>query len=208
MRYYTHVPGAILFYLVFAYLVGLSNPILGVVVAAGMAMFPAVVEKVSEKYRALAHSLIWVVPLAFFAFSNVLLSVALIIGFFSHLFLDIFTIRGCPFLYPFKEKNFTCLHHKRRILPGSNQDKVLFILIMMLMVPLLLVTFNLLTPIENSLGFAYADGEALNTTDTTQGDVNINLNLNNASNKNVTVQRSENVTNILVTDIEVKNESG
>lgn len=208
MNYYTHITGAILFYLAYAYLTGLNNPLLGVIFAAGISLFPDLVEKVSKKHRVLGHSIIWLVPLSLFALSSVPLAVALIIGFLTHLLLDFFTVRGCPFLYPYKEKSFACLHPKRRITSGSNEDKVLFILIVMLMIPLVIVTFNLLAPIENSMGFAYANGGGQNTTETMSGDVNVNLNLNNASNKNVTVQKTGNTTNILIMDIQAQNETG
>lgn len=211
MRHYSHIPGAVLFYLVFAFIVGLKNPIMGVLLAAGISMFPDMVEKVTGEHRSLGHSLIWLVPLGLFALTSVMLAAALIIGFLSHLFLDVCTANGCCFLYPFKDKGFTCLPPKRRIVTGSNHDKAFSMVLVMLAVPLILATFSILPAIgsmegllANPLDEVYAPNDTTKSGDI-QNDFNMYFDLDQGTNKNITIHKEENTTTILITDIKADN---
>ena len=46
---------------------------------------------------------------------------------FSHLFLDLFTVNGCPLLYPLRETRYVALRTRNRLRTGSRQEKALFI---------------------------------------------------------------------------------
>jgi len=73
--------------------------------------------------------------LAIVGFWNVGIAVAMMIGFISHIFLDILTTNGCPILYPLWKNDFVCFGKKRRIKTGTNEDKSVFLVLLLLLIP-------------------------------------------------------------------------
>lgn len=182
---------------------------LGIFFAAWISVFPDILDKLLGKHRGFGHSLLWLVPFSLVGFWDMGVAAAILIGFSSHLLMDIFTVHGCPLLYPIREMNFVSLGKKRRIKTGTNTDKSVFIFLVFLLIPLTIYTTGLGALIPDLVGqnfvFAATSNTADNTTipQTIRNDVSMTFRLDKATNKNVTVQRvSENETNILIKELE------
>jgi len=208
MRSYTHIAGAILLYVTIAYLANFSNIITGIFFAGWISVFPDIIDKITGKHRGIGHSIIWLIPFAIICLWNVGIAVAIIVGFVSHIFLDILTTNGCPVLYPLWKTDFVCFGKKRRIKTGTNQDKATFLVILFILIPFLLFTTNigsLLQHTEDQNVVFAASTDSMNNSrnnDTIKNNFNLNFELNDGVNKKITVQRvSENETTILVNDI-------
>lgn len=209
MRSYTHIAAAMLFYVLFSFLFNFDRFMLGLFFAAWISVFPDILDKLLGKHRGFGHSLLWLVPFSLVGFWDMGVAAAILIGFSSHLLMDIFTVHGCPLLYPIREMNFVSLGKKRRIKTGTNTDKSVFIFLVFLLIPLTMYTTGLGALIPDLVGqnfvFAAASNTADNTTipQTIRNDVSMTFRLDKAANKNVTVQRvSENETNILIKELE------
>lgn len=208
MRSYTHIAGAILLYVTIAYLANFNNMITGIFFAGWISVFPDIIDKITGKHRGIGHSIIWLIPFAIIGLWNVGIAVAIIIGFVSHIFLDILTTNGCPVLYPLWKTDFVCFGKKRRIKTGTNQDKATFLVILFILIPFLLFTTNIGSILhhteDQNVVFA-ASTDSMNNSrnnDTIKNNFNLNFELNDGVNKKITVQRvSENETTILVNDI-------
>jgi len=209
MRSYTHIAAAMLFYVLFSFLFNFDRFMLGLFFAAWISVFPDILDKLLGKHRGFGHSLLWLVPFSLVGFWDMGVAAAILIGFSSHLLMDIFTVHGCPLLYPIREMNFVSLGKKRRIKTGTNTDKSVFIFLVFLLIPLTMYTTGLGALIPDLVGqnfvFAATSNTADNTTipQTIRNDVSMTFRLDKAANKNVTVQRvSENETNILIKELE------
>lgn len=209
MRSYTHIAAAMLFYVLFSFLFNFDRFMLGLFFAAWISVFPDILDKLLGKHRGFGHSLLWLVPFSLVGFWDMGVAAAILIGFSSHLLMDIFTVHGCPLLYPIREMNFVSLGKKRRIKTGTNTDKSVFIFLVFLLIPLTIYTTGLGALIPDLVGqnfvFAATSNTADNTTipQTIRNDVSMTFRLDKAANKNVTVQRvSENETNILIKELE------
>lgn len=204
MKSYTHITGAVLFFLILSYLMNVTNPLMGLFFAGWISVFPNIVDKIIGKHRAWGHSFLWLIPMTLVAFYNPLISLALILGFSSHLLLDCFTVYGSPALYPFKKSGFVCLNKKRRFTSGSNQDKALFIFLLFVVVPIILFSYGLgsYLPGEN-LDMAFAAGNESNISSLPQNNnIYLSFKLDEAVNKNITFEKvNENKTSIVVKDI-------
>lgn len=209
MRSYTHIAAAMLFYVLFSFLFNFDRFMLGIFFAAWISVFPDILDKLLGKHRGFGHSLLWLVPFSLVGFWDMGVAAAILIGFSSHLLMDIFTVHGCPLLYPIREMNFVSLGKKRRIKTGTNTDKSVFIFLVFLLIPLTMYTTGLGALIPDLVGqnfvFAATSNTADNTTipQTIRNDVSMTFRLDKATNKNVTVQRvSEKETNILIKELE------
>ncbi len=206
MRSYTHIAAALLFYLIFAFILDLDHFLVGLFFAAWISVFPDLVDRLTGKHRGLGHSLVWIIPFSFLLLFNVDVAAALLVGFLSHIFMDSFTVHGCPALYPLRKTNFVCLAKKRRIKTGTKTDKAVFLfLIFLLIPPVLFSTGNqALIPGNGEHNTVFAAGTGTNNNNPTiKNDVSLTFRLDEATNKNVTVERvSENMTTILIKDLE------
>ena len=210
MREYTHVAGALLLYASIAFLINLPVTIAGLFFAGWISLFPDIVDRLLGEHRGIGHSIFWVIPFILIGFFNYLLAFALIIGFTSHLFFDIFTTHGCPILYPFIKTSFVSLSMRNRIKTGTNIEKAVFIFILILLIPTLLFTTGhffiwTLQGDNTPLGTGEASGVPSNGYSIKtpfKHNINLNLNLNANSTKNITIQEvNENQTSILVNDL-------
>jgi len=208
MRSYTHIAGAVLLFVTLAYLTNLNNLIIGIFFAGWISVFPDIIDRLSGKHRGIGHSILWLIPFALIGLWNLPIAVAMILGFISHIFLDILTTHGCPVLYPIWKTDFVCFGKKRRIKTGTNQDKAVFLFILFLSIPVLLFTTNIGSLLQYAGGqnvvFA-ANSDTVNgsiNNDTMKNNFYLNFEFKEGVNKNISVQRvSENETNILVNDI-------
>jgi len=201
MKSYTHITGAILFFLILAYIMNISTPLLGLFFAGWISVFPNMVDKITGKHRAWGHSFLWLIPMVLVAFYNPLISLALVVGFSSHLLLDCFTVYGSPALYPFKKSGFVCLNKKRRFTSGSNSDKSLFIFLLFVVIPVILFSSGGLKFLPGeTLDMAFAAGNE--SPITPHNNIYLSFKLDEAVNKNITLEKvNENKTSIVVKDI-------
>ena len=142
MREYTHVAGALLLYVSLAFLINLNVTIIGIFFAGWISLFPDIMDRLFGKHRGIGHSIFWVLPFILIAILNYGIAFALIIGFTSHIFLDIFTTHGSPFLKPLIKTSFVSLSMRNRIKTNTNKDKAVFIFILLLLIPALLFTIR------------------------------------------------------------------
>lgn len=208
MREYTHITGAILLFLTFAYLTNYNNLIIGLFIAGWISVFPDIIDKLTGKHRGIGHSILWLIPFALLGIFNLTIAIAMIIGFISHILLDLMTIHGCPVLYPILKTDFVCFNRRKRIKTGTYQEKAAFVFLLFLLIPVLFFITNI-----GSLGGHSADQNVVfaSNTDTTnssknndtiKNNYNLNFELNEGTNKKITVQKvSENETTIIINDI-------
>jgi inner membrane protein len=217
MRSYTHIAGAILLFISFAYLTSLDYILYGMLFACLISLFPDILDNLSGKHRGWGHSILWLIPFTLTGFWSVTLAAALIIGLISHMVLDVLTTKGCPILYPLSKTNFVVLKENKRIKTGTNGEKAIFILLVFLLASIMFFTFFIIniekTPINFNTFFASGTNETnitnhntsnshQNYSTTPQKDVNINLQVKNKENKNISVMKvSDNETDYLITDI-------
>ena len=211
MRFYTHIVVSILFFLTFANLINLNGIIVGIIVSGGISIFPDIIDKVGGKHRGIGHSVIWLIPFIIILYTNFIIGSALIIGFISHIILDSFTWIGSPFFYPFFKIDFVSLNKRNRIRTGSNQEKAIFIFTLILLIAVILFTFGVLSNFTLPLGqnSIFSTGEAsgaplnnYNIKNPSKNSININLQLNSNSTKNITIhQVNENDTNVVVENL-------
>lgn len=135
MRSYTHIVGAIFLFVTFAYVANFNNLLTGIFFAGWISVFPDIIDKITGKHRGIGHSIFWLIPLAIVGFWNMGIAVAIMVGFISHIFLDILTTNGCPVLYPLWKNDFVCFGKKRRIKTGTNEDKSVFLVLLLLLIP-------------------------------------------------------------------------
>lgn len=112
-----------------------------------------------------------------------------------------------PSTLPLLETNFVCLAKKRRIKTGTKMDKAVFVFLIFLIIPaVLFATGNhvlILGEGEHITAFATRTSPTTSNPYTIKNDVTLNFRLDEASNKNVTVERiNENMTTILVKDLD------
>ncbi|BDZ68787.1 metal-dependent hydrolase [Methanobacterium ferruginis] len=112
MRDYTHIAGAILIFLTFAYLTNFSNLLIGIFFAGWISVFPDIIDRLTGKHRGIGHSIFWLIPFSLIGLWDLPIAVAIIIGFLSHIFLDILTTHGCPLLYPIQDRILSVLIEK------------------------------------------------------------------------------------------------
>jgi len=152
MRYYTHIVAAILFFLLFDYIFNIENEdlLFGIILTSFISVFPDLIDIISKsKHRGFGHSLLLWIPIIFligiisFNIGNLIILAAVLTALVSHILLDIITKHGYPFLYP-KKTIFVALNEKRRIKTGTKQDKAVFIFLILLLIPALLFSFDII----------------------------------------------------------------
>jgi len=212
MKNYTHITGALVFFLIFSFLIGLKLSLMGLFFAGWISVFPDILDKLIGKHKSYGHSIFLVVPCLFVSFINVTIAIALIIGLISHTILDLITTNGTPFLTPLSNTNFVILIRKRRIKTGTNQEKSVFITLLLFLTLLLCFNFGsypfLGTSLISVFGFDCLNPEKMSHPNENSNLINsnfkINLKLDQKMNKSITLENiNENVTSILVKDAEI-----
>lgn len=209
MREYTHIGGGILFYVLLAFLINIPITIICVFASGFIAIFPDIIDKLIGEHRSFGHSFVWIIPFILVSFVNFQLGLAMIVGFVSHIFFDIFTTHGDPLLFPLTKIPFVSLSLRNRIQTATTMEKALFIFLMVLLIPTILLAtghFSIPMPGDVSLmGTGEAQGVPTNSHNLgTLGknkNININLQVNSNSPKIISVQDvNENQSIISVND--------
>lgn len=209
MRFYTHIAGALLFYLILAHFIHPQNFLLNLLIVSVISITPDIMDKLSGTHRGMGHSILWIIPIIFIGFYNLVLAATILVGYVSHLVLDLFTVNGCPLLYPFKKTKFACLGRKRRIKTGTNQDKSVLFFFIIFLIPMIIFSTNLgnlLTDFDSQYTIFASNSESLNNSEVFAGNRNnfyLNFQLDEKVNKNISIYRvDENLTTIIVKDLE------
>ncbi len=209
MRSYTHITGALVLFLVFAYILDLNQIFVGLMFAALGSVFPDILDNLISKHRGYGHSIIWIiltVPILFFNFT---MGSAIIIGLISHILLDSITTHGVPTLYPIRKTNFIVLNTNRRVKTGTNQDKAVFLALVFLLITILClnIAFAQIDTMNPFQSFAAQSSStnrnmAINASNDLKTNFDFDLHLNQ-NDKNITVKKiSENETNYIIKNIE------
>jgi inner membrane protein len=180
MKWYTHITGAIVFFLLFASLTGLHQWLMGLVFAGWISVVPDLLDMFATKHKSFGHSIFLVIPCMIVCLFNTTIGIALTIGLISHTILDILTTNGTPALIPVTKANFAILYRKRRIKTGTNQDKSLCITLVFILIPILFFNIGGLKINESPIsGFLGLDGLVTdNMSDTNKNGEKINSHLN------------------------------
>lgn len=196
MREYTHIGGGILFYVLSAFLINVPITIICIFASGFIAIFPDIIDKLIGEHRSFGHSFFWIIPFILVSFINFEVGFAMIVGFVSHVFLDIFTTHGDPILFPLTKIPFVSLSLRNRIQTGTTKDKALFIFLISLLTPtLFLLTGHFSIPMPGDvciMGTGEASGLPPNSYNIKNPgknkNININLPVNSNSPKIITVQ--------------------
>ena len=182
MRSYTHIAGALVLFLSFAYLINLNNFYLGLFIAVWISLFPDILDRLLGEHRGYGHSLLWLFPFILLAvfFSDLTIALAIATGIISHAILDIITTHGSPILYPLSKLKFVVLSKKRRVKTGTYQDKTVFITLLFLLIPMFAFSIGY-SHVDNlsylNLLFPHSTNNHDNSLDSVNG-INSNQNLN------------------------------
>lgn len=143
---------------------------------------------------------------------NMPIGLAAFSAIFSHLFLDLFTVHGCPLLYPLRETRYVALRNRNRLRTGSRQEKALFIFLTIFVFSSLFCYFSLFTIVDGQLHRSdKVTVTATSTNDTTntttyynrdKSNINLNVYPDKKGEKNITIKYGDEKTNILIEDIE------
>ena len=71
MREYTHIAGALLIYIIVAFLINLNISIMSIFLAGWISLFPDIMDKVTGNHRGIGHSIFWLIPLLLAGFLNI-----------------------------------------------------------------------------------------------------------------------------------------
>jgi inner membrane protein len=193
MKSYTHIAGAIVLFLSFAYLTDLNQILIGVFCAGWISVFPDVFDKIVSKHKSYGHSIFWIVPTIIVGYFNFTVGAALTIGIISHSALDVITTNGTPILTPFWKTNFTVLNRKRRVKTGTNQDKAIFLAMIFLLLPMLFYSvIQVQNTIQNTIlpvNTIYQDNINTNGANMEKNNININIQSNQATNKTIILDK-------------------
>ena len=144
---------------------------------------------------------------------NMSVGLAAFSAIFSHLFLDLFTVHGCPLLYPLRETRYVALRTRNRLRTGSRQEKALFIFLTIIVFSSLFCYFSLFTIVDGQLRTTdkvtvTASDNNNNTTNVTtyynrdKSNINLNVYPDKKGEKNITIEYGDQKTNILIEDID------
>ena len=151
MMYYTHLAFGFLVSLIFIDIFDISNKLLFILITIVFSIFPDIDErksKIGKKYkfasriinflfghRGFFHSIyIPLILYAVFYSTNAEISIAILAGYFSHLFMDAITKHGIRPLYPIVNRKINGFIKTNSIL-----EKIIFLIIILLILYSLLL---------------------------------------------------------------------
>lgn len=135
MRLRTHITAAVALFLLLNLIHPLNSLINGALLAGVGSVIPDLLDFLAGRHRGIGHTLLFLSPLLMLSVEAPGVGVPLLAGVASHLLLDLFTVHGCPFLYPLNDTPYHCLRRNRRIRTGTAGEwAVLSFLIVMVSV--------------------------------------------------------------------------
>lgn len=178
--------------------------------AAWGSIFPDILDNLIGEHRGYGHSILWIIPCLVIMFFNFTIGFAVMVGILSHILLDSITTHGTPVLYPIRKTNFMVLNQKIRIKTGTNQDRAVFLALLLLLIAILYfsisamqINLTLPNPAFATQNATNEKNSVMNASQELKSNFNFNLLLNQKTNKNITVKKvNENETTFLIKDIE------
>lgn len=136
MRFYTHIAGGILLFVILVWIFSLPLSLIGLIVVSLVSVIPDLIDRVVGEYRGWGHSAILLIPIFFSFFLSFGFGISLFSGFIMHIIFDVITRKGVPFLFPFSPTRLVMpKREKSRIITGSKQEIALFIVVLLLLIP-------------------------------------------------------------------------
>ncbi|QEF93791.1 metal-dependent hydrolase [Methanothermobacter sp. KEPCO-1] len=119
MRFRTHITAAVALFLIVNLLHPVNSLINGALLAGAGSVLPDLLDFLAGRHRGIGHTLLILPPLLLLSLGSPGIGVPLLVGASSHLALDLFTVHGCPLLYPLNDTPYHCLRRNRRIKTGT-----------------------------------------------------------------------------------------
>lgn len=204
MRSYTHIAGGIIFALLVMFILDIQVSAFYIFLAGAAAVIPDLVDYAfMEKHNRSTHN-IWILAVLMgLCFINQIF-IIITAAYFSHLVLDLLTTHGVRLLYPLRKTRFVCMGEKNRIKTGTNREKALFFFLCVIVIGGVLMSFQVFSIIDTSTAGATTTNTVNNTTNQSSAKTYINVQVEvdkDMLNKNITIQNSQNQSNIIVTEI-------
>lgn len=204
MRSYTHIAGGIIFALLIMFILDIPVSAFYIFIAGAAAVIPDLVDYAfMEKHNRSTHNIWILVMLMGLCFINQIF-IIITAAYFSHLVLDLLTTHGVRLLYPLRKTRFVCMGEKNRIKTGTNREKALFFFLCVIVIGGVLMSFQVFSIIDTSTAGATTTNTVNNTSNSSTAKTYINVQVEvdeDMVNKNITIQNSQNQSNIIVTEI-------
>lgn len=173
MKFYTHIAGGLLFYVFMVWMFNQPFNYVGIMAVCCMSVIPDLLDRIIGEHRGWGHSAILLIPIILSFFISIWFGMALLSGFMTHILFDILTRKGVAFFYPFSNTRYVMpKKEKSRIITGSKQEKALFIVVVLLLIP---VSYGVVNGFPD-LGAAIGSGDhGNNTTNKTNNSTLSNL---------------------------------
>lgn len=214
MRYYTHIVGSLLIALLFAIIFSIKPGALYLFVAGAAAPILDLLDSFMGTHERKTHNIFVIIGSLTFIFINFQIGIAIFAAVFSHIILDLFTVHGCPLLYPLKEIKFVCLNRKNRVKTGTKKEKALFLFFLVIVIGAMLGNYQVFAAIDhqtsniNNASEVNVSNNSSNLTGNIKTYTNVNIQGDKvAGEKNITVKSNGNETNIIIKNLESKKNS-
>ena len=197
MKFYTHILGGIVLGIFIMFLINKPVNLKFLIVLSLSAVIIDLIDMIFfKKHDRFSHSLmIIIIPLLIFKL-NYTIALAILIGFLSHLFLDIVTTNGCPLFYPFS-KTYICFNEYHPIKTGTKNEKALAAFFIVLLMIIFTIQFSLIDDIEK------ATSEENSYTNNFKANINLNIEDNE---KELTSYTEDNISKIRIVNIDSQSE--
>ena len=207
MRYYTHIAGSLIFALAIAVLFSIEVSSVYLFLASVAAPFLDILDSFLGTHERKTHNIFILFGSLAVAMLHFQIGMAIFAAVFSHIFLDLLNVHGCPLLYPIKEIKFVGLREKHRVRTGTKQEKALFLFFAVIFVTVMLGNYQVFAMIDSQTEYVATSNDVIsnNSTNVT-GNMKTNNNINIQADqidgeKNITIKSSANQTNIIIKDI-------
>lgn len=144
MRFRTHITAAVAFFLLVNLIHPVNSLINGALLAGAGSVLPDILDFLAGRHRGIGHTLLILPPLLLLSLGSPGIGVPLLVGVSSHIALDLFTVRGCPLLYPLNDTPYHCLRRNRRIKTGTAGEWAILAFLLILALALSLVSVGAL----------------------------------------------------------------
>ncbi|MDI9615107.1 metal-dependent hydrolase [Methanothermobacter sp.] len=144
MRFRTHITAAVALFLMVNLIHPVNSLINGALLAGAASVLPDILDFLAGRHRGIGHTLLILPPLLLLSLGSPGIGVPLLVGVSSHLALDLFTVRGCPLLYPLNDTPYHCLRRNRRIKTGTAGEWAILSFLLILALALSLVSVGAL----------------------------------------------------------------
>ena len=187
---------AIILYLLISYILRLPNMEYGILLAVLGSQINILLP---ENYK---HTLVHYIPLSIISITYPALTIPIMIGYASSIFISLLSKNGCKLLYPIKETTFT--GPKNYLENDTKEDYAATTFLVTLTIITLLLSFNG-TEIIGELSETndinnYFNNPSIRYNDSPEAVQYININPAYSVNKNITTIETENTTTTLITE--------